>query len=76
MLYIDTNDVIYQMGPILHEVEDPSCTKADINQSTMSICGCGLLLPGTYRVQEFLLTQGGTLVLYVLNVHVYVSSYS
>ncbi len=30
-----------RFGPNLHWPEDPTCTQADINQSTMANCGCG-----------------------------------
>ncbi len=35
-----TNHNIYQVGPVLHKLEDPSCTQAGFDQSTVSICGC------------------------------------
>ncbi len=55
ILLIYTNHSnICLVGPVLHLAEDPSCTQvqADIDQSTMSIYGCGYSFLGPNRCRN------------------------
>ncbi len=60
------------MSQLKHDPFRQSCTQADINQSTLSIRGCVLQLPGTHRVQEFLLTKGAMLLIQTDTILVYI----
>ena len=46
------------LGANLHSLGDPTCTQASVDQSAVTICGCGQQLSGTQRVQPSQLTRG------------------
>ncbi len=41
---------------------DPTCTQASVDQSAVTICGCGKQLPGTQRVRPSQLTRGEDII--------------